>query len=160
MPICQSQNSAVITTTWPTRPAVLGDRRSARKPISRRSTAPARIGVATIRPRCWAVRSRSVAICTASGPSTYQTIKLRSKYRNAANKVGVWPDFQKLVFIENLIQQKRVPVGCGTPWSWTRRPQPIGEVVYLWYATLRDRVCWRFDAARGETSIDPPPQLG
>src|SRR3990167_4999424 len=141
MPICQAQNSATITITWPIRPAVLGDRRSARKPISKRNMAPARIGVATIRPRCCAVRSRAVAICTASGPSTYQTIKLRSKYRNAANKVGVWPDFQKLVFIENLIQQKRVPVGAVRHGRGHGGRNPSWEVVYLWYATLRNRVC-------------------
>jgi hypothetical protein len=29
-------------------------------------------------------------------------MKLRSKYRNAANRVGVCPDFQKLDFITHL----------------------------------------------------------
>lgn len=48
------------------------------------------------------VRCRSAAICIAKGPSRYQTMKLRSKYRNAANRVGVCPDFQKLDFITHL----------------------------------------------------------
>ena len=32
----------------------------------------------------------------ASGPSITQTMNETSKYRNAANKVGLCPDFQKL----------------------------------------------------------------
>jgi hypothetical protein len=32
-------------------------------------------------------------------------MKLRSKYRNAANRVGTCPDFQKLVFIEHLTRR-------------------------------------------------------
>ncbi|MNN45766.1 hypothetical protein D3C81_1601170 [compost metagenome] len=68
-----------MTITWPTRPAVFGEVRSANMPIRKRSTAPARIGVATIMARCWVVSPRSAAICTPSGPSTYQTMKLRSK---------------------------------------------------------------------------------
>ncbi|MNE36009.1 hypothetical protein D3C80_1298020 [compost metagenome] len=96
-----------MTITWPISPAVLGDSRSTSRPMTKRRIAPARIGVATISPRCWVVSCRSAAICTASGPSRYQTMKLRSKYRKAANRVGTCPDFQKLVFIEHLVEQGR-----------------------------------------------------
>src|ERR1700712_655280 len=99
-----------MTTHWPISPATLGDRRSVSQPITTRKIAPARIGVATSRPRSWVVRCRSVAICTASGPSRYHTIKLRSKYKKAANRVGAWPAFQKPVFI-GYLEGKRAWVG-------------------------------------------------
>ncbi|MNN69229.1 hypothetical protein D3C81_1849990 [compost metagenome] len=68
-----------MTITWPNIPALFGDQRSASRPMRKRSTAPERIGVATISARSWVVSCRSAAICTASGPSTYHTMKLRSK---------------------------------------------------------------------------------
>ncbi|MNG97118.1 hypothetical protein D3C79_562160 [compost metagenome] len=54
-------------------------------------------------------------------------MKLRSKYKKAANSVGICPDFQKLVFIEHLVEhctagralkgqkrkRRRLPTRCG-----------------------------------------------
>ena len=54
---------------------------------------------------CAVVKLKSAAICTASGPNNTHTIRLKSKYKNADNNVGVWTAFQKLLFmLVSLIQ--------------------------------------------------------
>ena len=53
-----------------------------------RSTAPASTGTATIKPFSAGVRENSWAIWTPRAPKITQTMKLKSKYRNAANNVG------------------------------------------------------------------------
>jgi hypothetical protein len=83
------------TISWPMMPVFLGPMRSTSTPLTSRSSAPASTGMATIRPFWAGSRWKSLAMATPSGPRITQTMKLRSKYRNAANRVGVWPAFRK-----------------------------------------------------------------
>ena len=56
-----------------------------------RSSDPLRIGIATMRPFWAALSPRVSLIDTPSAPSSTQIMKLRSKCRNAAKTVGLWP---------------------------------------------------------------------
>ena len=78
-----------MTINWLIAPARFGPIRSTSRPLTTRRIAPASVGTATITPFCAGVRPRLAEICGASGPSRTQTMKARSKYRNAAISVGV-----------------------------------------------------------------------
>ena len=75
----QAANMPPMTISWLTMPVFFGPKRSTNRPLTTRRTAPARDGVATIRPFWAAFRCRSWPISTASGPSSTQTMKLMSK---------------------------------------------------------------------------------
>src|SRR5579863_5975837 len=53
------------------------------------------MGMATSRPRWAADKPKSATIEFARAPISTQTMKLTSKYRKAASKVGQWPAWRK-----------------------------------------------------------------
>ena len=64
---------------------------SASMPSGTRSRAPNSTGMATTVNFCDTSRAMSCAMYSDSGPSTTHTMKLKSKYKNAASSVGQWP---------------------------------------------------------------------
>src|SRR6516165_203415 len=71
--------------------------------------APASIGSPTINPFCAGERFSVSPICGPKGPSTAQTIKLKSKYKKAARRVGQWPVFLRS---DSFISTALTPGNC------------------------------------------------
>ena len=74
-----AKSSPAITITWLIAPARFGPIRSTSSPLTTRRIALASVGVATISPFSAALRCNVLAISGASGPSSTQTMKARSK---------------------------------------------------------------------------------
>ena len=60
-------------------PVFFAPMRSTSRPSAMRRIAPERMGSATMKPFCSAERWSDSPICAPSGPSTVQTMKLKSK---------------------------------------------------------------------------------
>ena len=87
-PSHHASSSPTITTSCIAMPTRRAFHWPINTPLSTRNNAPASTGVATIRPFWSGCRCRSLAISTASGASSTQTAKLRSKYRKQTASVG------------------------------------------------------------------------
>ena len=79
IPATQAVNSPAMTISWLIAPDNLGPIRSTSRPLTTRSSAPASVGVATISPFSAGVSASVWLIIGASGPSSTQTMKARSK---------------------------------------------------------------------------------
>src|SRR5262245_15565112 len=91
----QPRASGTIVRPIPRMPVRRPPQRSARMPIGSRSSAPPSVGVATSSPFSSGESGSSAMMYVTRTPSSPQTIKLTSKYRNAAISVGRWPERRK-----------------------------------------------------------------
>src|SRR5271170_2290605 len=129
-------------------PAFLAPTRSTNSPSKIRKQAPARIGSATMNPFCSAERFSDSPICAPRGPSTVQTMKLKSKYKKAARSVGQWPEFLRSDSFISLVVVLDEPA-CPVK---NVRPEKFGDAV----APDERRI---FERAAGEHSLDHPLAL-